>query len=799
MLSRLSIRQKLGVLLVIPLTAVAAVLVPFTAERIDDARSAGVTANTADMARRVGALIQALQRERLVALGYLSTPTLDRSALLLQSQEAQNDEAQLRSDPAAAPVLSVAQPQLSALDTTRAAVLDRQISPQAAYEAFRAADVALLDAMHLARPGGADASGIRPLGALDALLRSNEEASSVGALLVAAAADPDFSRSLLADAVTADQQYLNRFRNLGDQSEVSLVDTVDNGAAGTQLRQILGQVGDATVRSTVNEVSAALTAAVTYTSLRRLAQDRAARDIVTDAQRRASVARLTAWGVGGGAAALFALVVMLGVVVSTSISRPLRRLTGAARVVADLSRDELVRVADSDTPDPAPPRLAAIEVDSTDEIGELATALNRVQATAALLLERQTTSRHNVGVMFANIARRTQNLVGRQLTLIDDLERNERSPELLQRLYRLDHVATRLRRSADSLLVVSGTIDQIISGSPTALADIIRASLAEIEGYRSVELREISPVAIPATLVTDLRLLLAELLENATNFSPPTSPVVITASMHGNDCRIEIVDHGLGMSPTRLEEENRRLVERERLELAPTNVLGLFVVGRLARRHGLEVRLERSSGRGVTAVVLIPSRLLALGGIAGLPSAPMRTRPTPHPAVAAIDAVEVDISSEPFGWFETGKQLVAIGSGPDVPVSGPGAYVAGPPNGGPRSSAVGRASLPSVDAIGSGEELAAPAGAGAYPDAVAPLPRRIPRSAAGTPEMADSTSHGGLVRRVPGTHMAAAVRESAPVVSRRVVRDPDAERAALNDYLSGIARSDDEPRGGELE
>ena len=140
-------------------------------------------------------------------------------------------------------------------------------------------------------------------------------------------------------------------------------------------------------------------------------------------------------------------------------------------------------------------------MDSADEIGELAAALNRVQATAALLLERQVTTRSNVAVMFANIARRTQNLVGRQLTLIDELERNERDPELLQRLYRLDHVATRLRRSADSLLVVSGTIDQQLSGTPTRLADIIRSALAEIEGYRAVELGEIVDVAVSADLV----------------------------------------------------------------------------------------------------------------------------------------------------------------------------------------------------------------------------------------------------------------------------------------------------------
>jgi hypothetical protein len=224
------------------------------------------------------------------------------------------------------------------------------------------------------------------------------------------------------------------------------------------------------------ETAEALSLAVTYTDLRRLAQDRIAREIASAADERSSSATAIAWGVSGGAGALLILVVFLGVTVSSSISRPLRRLTRAAGVVAELSGAELLRIADSESLDPAPPRLTAVEVDSADEIGELATALNRVQATAALLLERQVSNRRNVSVMFANIARRTQNLVGRQLALIDDLERNERNPELLQRLYRLDHIATRLRRSADSLLVVSGTIDQHCPAHRPSLAEIIRSS-----------------------------------------------------------------------------------------------------------------------------------------------------------------------------------------------------------------------------------------------------------------------------------------------------------------------------------
>ncbi len=813
MLSRLGIRQKLGLLLVIPLAAVALVLVPFTAERIAQARSAGVTARTATTARDVGALIQALQQERLLALGYLATPTLDTSTLLVQSQVAVNETAQLRRNPQAADVMRAATPALDGLVGVRTAVLSRAISARATYGAYRAATASLLDALRLTQPLGADAAGIGQLGALDSLMRSNEEACSVGALLVASAADPALS-TLLTAAVTADEQNLRRFHDLVEPSEAALVDTVQEGAAGQRIRQLINELTASGRPSSVADVSGALTAAVTYTGLRRLAQDRVARDIATAAQSRASAAQITAWGVAAAAAALLATVIALGTTVSTSISRPLRRLTRAAGVVAELSRAELVRVADSDLLDPAPPRLAAVDVRSSDEIGELATALNRVQATAALLLERQTSSRRNVAVMFANIARRTQNLVGRQLTVIDDLERNERSPELLQRLYRLDHLATRLRRSADSLLVVSGTIDQVVSGAPTPLIDIIRSALAEIEGFRAVEIGEISTVAVNSTVVGDLRLLLAELLENATNFSPPGSSVTIAATL-AEECHLVIVDHGLGMSAARLDEENRRLVERERLELAPTTVLGLFVVGRLARRHGFDVRLEPSEGRGITAHVRVPTRLLTVGPIVGLPPAPLRTRrPAPHPALDAIDAIEVDVSDEPFAWFATSPELVAIGSaGPrahgerDEPTSGSGAE----PEAVMSPSAIGRASLASVDVTR--DPAAAEPPAAFAPKGPAEgshgLPRRIVTPAEGLEPAATAANggrgdeapltHRGLTRRLPGRHLMTEVEfpvEEPTEVLRP--RDPEAEREAVNDYLAGLSRGED-PRASAEE
>jgi signal transduction histidine kinase len=782
MLARLGIRQKLSLLLLIPLAAVVLVMVPFTAERVDDARSAQATADSALAAREIGSLIQSLQQERLMALGYLASPNLDRSALVAQSETAADIAARLAADPLTGPAMALAAGQLEALRAVRRNVVARSIAPLSAYDHYREATTALLDALQLNQPPGADAQGLGQLGALDALMRSNEEVTSAGAILVAAAGRLDIDRELIAATLTADRLHLDRFDQLVTSTQADYVASIDDGQAAVRFDDLVARtVAGAGGQSSV-DVSDALTGALSYTALRRLAQDRIAREIAIGAEQRASAALVTAIGVVAGAVVVFAIVLTLGVTVSRSISRPLRRLTRAAGVVAEVARNELVRVSDSESPDQAPPRLAAIEVDSQDEIGELAAALNRVQATAALLLERQVSTRGNIAVMFANIARRTQNLVGRQLTLIDDLERNERNPDLLQRLYRLDHVATRLRRSADSLLVVSGTIDQVMSGVPTALVDVIRSALAEIEGFRAVRLGEIPDVAVNATIVGDLRLMLAELLENATNFSPPGTPVEVFGVL-GDECRIVVVDHGLGMSAARLDEENRRLVDRERLDVAPTTVLGLFVVGRLARRHGMTVQLEPSEGRGVTAFIRIPVRLLNVAS--ATPSAqkpPARVRQLP-PEIEAMEAINSGPSG-PFPWFAPPTDMVAIAATPE-PV--------------PPEPAVGRASVTQVNAAsvplprrtvapGTPESpgAAEPPGVGGPPGT--PVAADLAASAASAP------NRSGLTQRVPGSHMVDAVRsQSSEAPTERIVRDPDAERDAMNDYLSGLARGGIEP------
>jgi hypothetical protein len=227
-------------------------------------------------------------------------------------------------------------------------------------------------------------------------------------------------------------------------------------------------------------------------------------------------------------------------------------------------------------------------------------------------VERQVASRRNVALMFGHVGRRTQNLVGRQVALIDKLEHEETNPGRLRDLYRLDHVSSRLRRSASSLVVLSGATGADEHMTPAGIGDVARLAVAEIEDYTRVDVETATTLRVVPALIGDLILLIAELMENATASSPPGTRVVVSAIPTPEGARLTVVDHGIGMTESRLDQENARLTSRERIDLAPTEVLGLFVVGRLARRHGLRVALSSTRGGGVTATVDIPSRLLAL-------------------------------------------------------------------------------------------------------------------------------------------------------------------------------------------
>jgi K+-sensing histidine kinase KdpD len=218
--------------------------------------------------------------------------------------------------------------------------------------------------------------------------------------------------------------------------------------------------------------------------------------------------------------------------------------------------------------------------------------------------------------MFTNMARRSQSLVDRQIKLIDDLERAEDDPDTLASLFKLDHLATRMRRNAENLLVLSGTEPTRRWGRPVGLVRVVRAAIAEVEDYTRVELLGIENLPVAGRCVGDAVHLLAELIENATSFSPPNTTVRIAGEAAARGYVLEIEDCGVGMSDAELLAANQRLANPPVIELALDRMLGFFVVGRLAQRHGLKVELRHSWYGGVTALVMLPEQVLVLDAAA---------------------------------------------------------------------------------------------------------------------------------------------------------------------------------------
>ncbi len=776
--NRLHVRGKLNLLILLPLSALLFVATPFVVSEAGSAESAASTAEAAHNAELLGNLIWHLQRERLLTAAYLVSADAGSD---LRQQHAVVDAAarvvQAQLGSTISDELAGAMIRLGSVRELREAALQRGTSIDSVARAYHAVIQALIDALRLVPQRTSDAEGTRQLTALDALLNANEQSALRGMALIAAAVNPQTGLVLLADASSRAEQFIERFVEQADVGHASEVVEVELGDLARRVdadaRTVPSVHGSAAVAAFAAE---ALDAVDALAKQRRPVQDRVTGEIADAAGRRADAARWTAVTLGVGTAILLVLVAVLTVTLSRSIARPLRRLTTAATDIVEVAGTELSRMDDEERDRHILPNLPDIEVSSGDEVGELARAFNRLQATAAQLVERQVVSRQNVNLMFTNVAQRTRNLVSRQLAVVDELERDEQNAKLLASLYRLDHLATRLRRNAENLLVLAGAQEEQRIKRPTSLVTLLRAAMTEIEDYQrvQVQVQAATDVVIGSGPASDLTLVFAELLENATSFSPPESAVEVFAEMTpaGAHCRVSIVDRGIGMKPQRLSEENQRLVERERLDVAPTNVLGLFVVGRLARRHGLGVRLRPTSGGGTTAEVVIPSALFhnrptpaASHDVSGRHAAIIARRPVP-PAVSAPAT-----SDDGFRWF---SRTPANGA----PVAIPAAVSAAAP------AAIARSVPPAV----SGD-----AGYGA--------PRGIPPAAPAPPSFtpAPSTVGGGqatpeLSRRVPGAHLAPGLRDRPPAKPRQPAdpwrtRDPNDVRANFDSYTAAWQRA----------
>jgi signal transduction histidine kinase len=277
-------------------------------------------------------------------------------------------------------------------------------------------------------------------------------------------------------------------------------------------------------------------------------------------------------------------------------------------VVARLRRGESVDIAAE-----APPLRVG-----NDEIGQVGQAIDAVRQTAIRSAIDEARVRQGVNDMFRNLARRNQSLLQRQLSVLDDMERRATDPDVLEDLFKMDHLTTRMRRHAEGLIILSGAPPGRSWSEPVKLIDVMRGAVAEVEDYARVNASTQSKAALSGSAVTDVIHLLAELIENATTLSPPFTQVRVGGESVANGFAIEIEDRGLGLSPQRLAELNDRLAHPPDINPANTEQLGLFVVGQLARRHGINVTLRPSPYGGTTAVALIPRVLVVDDGPAAL-------------------------------------------------------------------------------------------------------------------------------------------------------------------------------------
>ncbi|MFI5657709.1 nitrate- and nitrite sensing domain-containing protein [Streptomyces sp. NPDC051684] len=384
-------------------------------------------------------------------------------------------------------------------------------------------------------------------------------------------------------------------------------------------------------------------------------------------------------------------------VVARSMIRSLRRLQDTATKVAQDRLPELVKELSESDPQDIDTSVESVGVHSRDEIGKVAAAFDDVHREAVRLAAEQALLRGNVNAMFTNLSRRSQGLIQRQLSLISELESREADPDQLSSLFKLDHLATRMRRNGENLLVLAGEEPGRRWTRPVPLVDVLRAAASEVEQYERIELAAVPATDVAGRVVNDLVHLLAELLENATSFSSPQTKVKVTGhALPDGRVLIEIHDTGIGLSPEDLAAINERLASPPTVDVSVSRRMGLFVVGRLSQRHGIRIQLRPSDSGGTTALVMLPVDVAQGGKKPSGKGGPGGSGGGPAAAQAAAGVAAARRSQAPGN---AGGPAGLLGGGSGAP--GGGRPQVGAGTGGPRAALPGRGGGPQAP-VGSG-------------------------------------------------------------------------------------------------
>ena len=596
------------------------------------------------------ALTAALQRERTVTAAMLTDGTVGGTPELAAARKATDDAvapfttAQARAadaEPGVAGAAGAATAQISTLGFLRRQVDGGQLGPAQAVTTYSGVTGALIALDTAATAGAGDGTlGGTPAG-LHELLVAGEQVSQSQALVSYGIARASLTPSELATLRAAELRLADRlvdFRSAaGDtlqrdfaaiaegteaQSRARMVESVVNapsGAVDDAFRALSAadwNAASSAMRTQIGQVADRLGASASATST----------ELVDEASSGAGLLAVLLFG----AMVLAVAVVFL---ITRQLLRSLKVLRRSALDVAETALPEAVRNIQEGRAQGTD--VVPVPVRTDDEVGEVARAFDKVHHQALRLATEQAAMRTGYGSVFVNLSRRSQSLVQRQLQLIEQLERDEEDADQLATLFQLDHLATRMRRNNENLMVLSGAEPGRRSGKPVGTTDMLRAAVSEIEQYQRVQVQPPPPARVVGYAASDLMRLVAELLDNATAFSAPETSVTV-ASRLGEDgsLNIDILDKGIGMNEVEVAEANTRLTEAGSVDLATSRRMGLFVVGRLASRHRIGVSLHGGKDIvGVRATVVVPAELVMPvtdGPVTGPIGAPQQ-----HPASPA--------------------------------------------------------------------------------------------------------------------------------------------------------------------
>ncbi|SCL19776.1 Signal transduction histidine kinase [Micromonospora nigra] len=631
------IRSKLALILVVPVAAVIALatvrLISVGEGAVDASRARTLTALSVD----ISALAQDLHAERMAASAFLAAPNQQADTYNLRVRRTQErvdayraERAQIGEVPEAVrDRLAAIDGHLDALDGIRQKVLDRQ--QMAVAEAALRYGVVLSDLVAYG-DGLAQLPGDERLAdsrrAVAAFARAKaavaEEESVVFTALSAGRLDDEQFSSFVA-TLTSQQEALLAFSLSADPDQRALVNGTVAGDAVTLADRVATDITRSVGQRPLVDVQDARAAIGAVHDLMRWAEIQLQDQLLIQADEAQS--NVIQQAVVESILVLLTLViaVTLAVVLARSLNHSLRRLREGALSVANHELPEAVRrlqnmgsVGEGGVDEIVREVRDPIKLVNRDEVGQVALAFNVVHREAVRVAAEQAALRTSVSAMFLNLARRSQNLVDRMIGELDAIERGEEDPKRLAQLFELDHLATRMRRNDENLLVLAGADSAVPRRDDALLVDVLRAAQSEVELYNRIEFGTVdTDVSVAAHAVNDVVRLVAELLDNATRFSPPNTTVVADGRRIRDYVLIQIEDRGLGLTDDQLDSLNRRLAASATVDVAAFRLMGLAVVSRLAARYSIRVELRRNVEGGTVAQVTLPAATVVLPSLRG--------------------------------------------------------------------------------------------------------------------------------------------------------------------------------------